>query len=71
MTAAEEHLEYHKGGTIHARGQTVDGVPEGYWEWFRPDGVIKRSGYFTAGEQSGEWTTYDKDGVVYKVTQMK
>ena len=52
-------------------GPMVDGVPVGYWEWFRLDGTKMRSGYFEKGEQTGEWTTYDKMGQIYKVTQMK
>ena len=43
----------------------------GYFEWFRKDGIIMRSGYFDNGKQIGEWITYDKQGKVYKVTQMK
>jgi antitoxin component YwqK of YwqJK toxin-antitoxin module len=46
-------------------------VPTGYWEWFRKDGTIMRSGYFRDGVQVREWTTYDKHGAVYKVTDMK
>lgn len=61
----------HRGGTLWARGQTVDGVPTGFWEWFRKDGTKLRSGHFDRGEQVGEWTTYDKTGAVYKVTTMR
>jgi antitoxin component YwqK of YwqJK toxin-antitoxin module len=68
---AKEHIQYHKNGTVWARGQTIDGVPTGYWEWFRVDGTRLRSGTFEAGEQVGEWTTYDKAGEVYKVTTIK
>ena len=71
MPLPEEHVEYHKDGTVWARGQTVDGLPTGYWEWFRKDGTKMRSGHFEAGKQVGEWITYDKAGVVYKVTKMK
>lgn len=67
----KEHVEYHKDGSLWARGQTADGVPVGYWEWFRLSGTKMRSGYFEKGEQVGEWTTYDKEGRVYKVTTMK
>lgn len=67
----KQHTEYHKDGSIWAQGQTVDGVLEGYWEWFRKDGVRLRSGYFKNGKQTGEWTTYDKEGNVYKVTNIK
>lgn len=71
-TAVEtEHLQYHKDGSLWARGPMRDGQPSGYWEWFRKDGTKLRSGHFEAGEQVGEWTTYDKTGAVYKVTTIK
>jgi antitoxin component YwqK of YwqJK toxin-antitoxin module len=61
----------HKDGSLWARGQTVDDVPTGYWEWFRKDGTKLRSGHFQKGQQVGEWTTYDAKGEPYKVTQMR
>jgi len=67
----EEYIKYHKDGSVWAKGQTIDGVPTGYWEWFRKDGTKLRSGHFEDGEQVGEWTTYDKQGEKYKVTRMK
>ena len=67
----KEHIEYHRDGSIWARGKLADGVPSGYWEWFRLDGTRMRSGYFEKGQQVGEWTTYDKKGRKYKVTNMK
>jgi len=66
-----EHLQYHKDGTLWAKGWMMDGVPTGYWEWFRRDGTKLRSGHFERGAQVGEWTTYDKTGTVYKVTQIQ
>ena len=71
MSRQKEFTQHHKDGSLWATGQTIDDVPEGYWEWFRKDGTKLRSGHFTKGEQTGEWTTYDKNGKVYKVTQMK
>jgi antitoxin component YwqK of YwqJK toxin-antitoxin module len=70
-TSLKKHIEYHKDGSVWSKGQTANGVPTGYWEWFRLDGTKMRSGYFESGEQVGEWTTYDKKGQVYKVTKMK
>lgn len=70
-TKPAAHTHYHKDGSLWARGQTLDEIPTGYWEWFRKDGVRMRSGYFLNGEQVGEWTTYDKTGAVYKVTTVK
>jgi hypothetical protein len=67
----EEHIEYHKDGSIWAKGQMTNGVPVGYWEWFRKDGSRMRSGTFADGKQVGEWTTYGRAGEVYKVTRFK
>ncbi len=67
---AKKHIEYHKDGSVWAQGQMRDGVPTGYWEWFRKDGTKMRSGTFEDGPQVGVWTTYDKSGRVYKVTDM-
>jgi len=66
----EDRVEYFKDGTVRARGQMLDGLLNGYWEWFRKDGVRMRSGHFELGVQVGTWTTYDKHGAVYKVTTM-
>ena len=65
------HIEYHKDGSVHARGNLVNGLPEGYCEWFRTDGSKMRSGYFKAGKQSGEWTTFDRTDRVVKTTNFK
>jgi len=66
-----KHTELHKDGTILARGIKIDGILEGYWEWFRKDGTKMRTGHFTNGEKSGEWITYDKNGKPYKTTIVK
>lgn len=65
-------IKYHANGkTIWSKGKTKNGKPEGYWEWYRSDGTLKRSGYFKAGEPVSKWTTYDKQGAPYKVTTRK
>lgn len=65
-------IKYHANGkTIWSKGKILDGEPEGYWEWYRLDGTIKRSGYFRQGQPTGTWTTYDTQGNVYKVTVIK
>jgi hypothetical protein len=63
-------IKYHANGvTRWSKGKLVDGLPDGYWEWYRIDGTIKRSGHFVRGEAVGEWITYDSQGNVYKVTK--
>ena len=70
LNDGEAVTEFHKGGSVCARGFKLDGALHGYWEWFRTDGTLKRSGWFDRGVQVGEWTTYDSAGRVYKVTTM-
>ena len=69
--SGEDRIDYHKDGTVRAKGKTRDGVLTGYWEWFRKDGTMLRSGHFENGQQVGEWITYDAAGNQYKVTRMK
>ena len=65
-------IKYHASGkTVWSKGKVKDEQPEGYWEWYRPDGTLKRSGHFEKGVPVGEWTTYDQKGSVYKVTKKK
>jgi antitoxin component YwqK of YwqJK toxin-antitoxin module len=64
-------IDHHKDGSIRAKGTTRGGKLDGYWEWFRLDGTIMRSGHFENGRQVGQWTTYDAKGRVYKVTRFK
>jgi len=60
--------DLHKDGSIKAKGATRGGELDGYWEWFRKNGTIMRSGHFESGRQVGEWITYDAKGKPYKVT---
>ena len=71
ISREKERIEYHKDGSIWAKGKALDGRLHAYWEWFRKDGTKLRSGYFEKGKQVSEWTMYDKNGNVYKVTIMK
>ncbi len=67
----KQRTDYHRDGSLCAKGTTRDGELDGYWEWFRKDGTKMRSGHFEMGKQTGEWTTYDVKGKVYKVTTFK
>ena len=51
-------IKYHADGkSIFVKGKGVGDQPDGYWEWFRVDGILKRSGYFDKGNPVDEWTT--------------
>ena len=63
-------IKYHANGkTVWSKGKIHGGNPDGYWEWCRPDGTLKRSGTFDNGVPVGTWTTYDAHGEIYKVTE--
>ncbi|PFG21211.1 toxin-antitoxin system YwqK family antitoxin [Serinibacter salmoneus] len=62
-------VKYHANGTTRwSKGEVADGRPHGYWEWYRIDGTLKRSGHFHEGEPVGEWITYDAAGEPYRTT---
>jgi len=62
-------IKYHANETsIWSKGKIIDGKPDGYWEWYRVDGTLKRSGNFKIGNQIGKWITYDSNGKEYKKT---
>ncbi len=71
MSRPKSFLKTHRDGSLWVKGQTLRDLPTGYWEWFRKDGTLLRSGFFDSGTQVGEWTTYDAKGKAYKVTRMK
>ena len=63
-------IKFHANGvTRWSRGRIDYGEAVGYWEWYRLDGTLKRSGHFDAGRPVGEWVTYDASGAPYKTTQ--
>ena len=62
--------KYHANGkTIWSKGQIIDGIAEGDWQWYRMDGTLKRSGTFLKGEPVGTWVTYDQQSKPYKTTK--
>ena len=69
MTQPEHREVLHKDGSLRARGQRFDDEMHGYWEWFRLDGTIMRSGSFDRGRQNATWTTYDRAGAPHKETR--
>ena len=48
-TAPEASNKTPQDGSLWARGRTLDGKMHGYWELFRGDSVIMRSGHFDKG----------------------
>lgn len=63
-------LEYHKDGSTKAKGSMIGKEMHGYWEWYRKDSSLMKSGYYSRGVRTGEWITYDSGGKMLRRVQM-
>jgi antitoxin component YwqK of YwqJK toxin-antitoxin module len=63
-----ERKPFYQNGNPRYKGKLKDSKMHGYWEFFRKDGTIMRSGSFHLGNQVGVWTTYDQTGHPHKET---
>lgn len=55
-------------GTPTAKGQLVNGVPVGKWEYFYPDGGVKAVGEYANGKKIGFWVEYNMYYTTYEDT---
>ncbi len=53
---------FYENGLPRFKGEYLDGEMHGFWEFFRKDGSLMRSGSFDRGNQTGVWRTYDRLG---------
>jgi antitoxin component YwqK of YwqJK toxin-antitoxin module len=63
-----EREPFYQNGNPRYKGEFKESKMHGYWEFFRKDGTIMRSGSFHLGNQVGVWTTYDQTGHPHKET---
>jgi antitoxin component YwqK of YwqJK toxin-antitoxin module len=59
---------FYDNGNPRYKGKYKDSNMHGYWEFFRKDGTLMRSGSFDLDKQVGVWTTYDQSGHPHKET---
>lgn len=60
---------FYENGLLRFKGEHLDGEMHGYWEFYRKDGSVMRTGYFDRGKQVGEWKTFDRAGNLVKTTK--
>jgi antitoxin component YwqK of YwqJK toxin-antitoxin module len=58
-------------GLPRFKGEHLDGQMHGYWEFYRKDGSLMRSGNFDRDQQVGVWKTFDREGNLVKETKFK
>ncbi len=56
-------------GLPRYKGEYLDGLMHGYWEFYRKDGSLMRSGAFDREVQVGIWRTFDRSGALVKETK--
>ncbi|MDG2497767.1 MAG: hypothetical protein P8M68_06280 [Aquiluna sp.] len=59
---AGELNPFYESGLPRFKGEHLNGKMQGYWEFYRKDGSLMRSGSFDQGKQIGLWKTYARDG---------
>ena len=60
---------FYENGLPRFKGEYQNGKMHGFWEFYRKDGSLMRSGSFIEDRQVGTWTTYDRNGSVVRVTE--
>jgi antitoxin component YwqK of YwqJK toxin-antitoxin module len=58
-------------GLLRFKGEYLDGEMHGYWEFYRKDGSMMRSGTFERGIQVDVWKTFDREGNLVKETKFR
>ena len=58
-------------GLPRFKGEYLDGKMRGYWEFYRKDGSLMRSGAFDHEVQVGIWKTFDRAGALVKETKFQ
>jgi antitoxin component YwqK of YwqJK toxin-antitoxin module len=59
---------FYENGKPRFKGSFKNDQMHGYWEFFRKDGTLMRSGQFDLGKQIGIWSTFDRQGKLHKQT---
>lgn len=58
-------------GLPRFKGEYLDGLMHGPWEFYRKDGSLMRAGTFDREQQVGVWKTFDRNGNLVKETKFK
>jgi antitoxin component YwqK of YwqJK toxin-antitoxin module len=60
---------FYENGLPRFKGEYQNGKMHGYWEFYRKDGSLMRSGSFDEEKQIGVWKTFARDGSLVKETK--
>lgn len=54
-----------ENGSLQSEGKTVNGLPEGFWKFYNPDGTVKEAGMYRKGKRHGRWLSGDLSKINY------
>ncbi len=56
---------YYDNGALMNEGEMKNGLPDGLWKFYAPDGKLKLLGRYVEGKQNGKWLSGDLDEKAY------
>ncbi len=56
---------YYDNGTLMNEGMMINGMPDGLWKFYTPDGKLSRLGRYIMGKQNGKWLKGDLSEKAY------
>lgn len=66
----ERHLrQYYSNMQVRCEGTTVDGLREGRWVYYHPDGHLQAEATYAAGLEEGPYRVYRDNGAPYYIGQ--
>ncbi len=57
---------FFEGGTLKAKGRTVNGFKDGFWKEFHENGQIQSEGIYKNGTAYGVWKYYHENGNLWR-----
>lgn len=58
--------EYHKSGSVKAKGNYVNNKKHGTWQYYFENGKVEQTGDYDKGRYSGQWKWYYSDGELWR-----
>ena len=58
-------INYYDNGTIQSSGTMKDGIPDGEWRFYDPNGKLNKYGFYTLGKRNGRWLSGDLSKTKY------
>jgi len=58
-------INFYDNGTIQSSGKMKNGMPEGEWRFYDPNGKLNKYGYYVFGKRDGRWLSGDLSKTKY------